>query len=528
MRFPKEKVLFLSSVLLTAVMLLGVVMVSYDAMTIREAEEIEEDASKLLLNAEQWLNHQQEIEVAVRNYVYAGNQSSLTTIAENRRAAVEHERGMQAILDEYHQGKAEELTLGLLKFTARHQRLIDQIVAYKNAGDNASAQRSLASADRELFVYGARQIIDNIILDLQKKRSDANAQVSLNVLRGSISFGLMASLIIAIIWISYTTTHRTQQRNKELSEQLLLKATHDSLTRLPNRDLFYDRLSQSISVARRHRQRLAVLYLDLDGFKAVNDTYGHQVGDATLKEAARRLQASVRDADTVARLGGDEFAVVLTEIKGALDAGQVASKIIGNVAVPMSLYDGRTYQIGVSIGIAIYPDSGVEIDRLVKAADNAMYESKALGKNCFTYSVEHTVESPAADSWFGFVDDFLVGINVIDEQHQAMGDMLNKLNVALAMQEPLEALTQQFDELSAYAGFHFQTEERLMEQYRYPEVGAHKEEHLRLIGEMKYLKARFADGSELLVLQWIKDWLIGHISGADRRLSEYLMTRVER
>jgi diguanylate cyclase (GGDEF)-like protein/hemerythrin-like metal-binding protein len=292
--------------------------------------------------------------------------------------------------------------------------------------------------------------------------------------------------------------------------------------------LFYDRLSQSISVARRHRQRLAVLYLDLDGFKAVNDTYGHQVGDATLKEAARRLQASVRDADTVARLGGDEFAVVLTEIKGALDAGQVASKIIGNVAVPMSLYDGRTYQIGVSIGISIYPDSGVEIDRLVKAADNAMYESKALGKNCFTYSVEHTVESPAADSWFGFVDDFLVGINVIDEQHQAMGDMLNKLNVALAMQEPLEALTQQFDELSAYAGFHFQTEERLMEQYRYPEVGAHKEEHLRLIGEMKYLKARFADGSELLVLQWIKDWLIGHISGADRRLSEYLMTRVER
>lgn len=528
MRFPKEQVLLLSSVLLTAVMLFGVAMVSYDAMTIREAEEIEEDASKLVLNAEQWLNHQQEIEVAVRNYVYTENQASLATIAENRYAAMEHERGMHEVLDEYRQEPAEEPTRGLLKFTARHQRLIDQIVAYKKAGDNASAQRSLAAADSELFIYGARQIIENIIQDLQKKRGDANAKVSLNVLRGSISFGLMAILIIAVIWISYATTHRTQQRNKELSEQLLLKATHDSLTQLPNRDLFYDRLSQSISVARRHRQRLAVLYLDLDGFKAVNDTYGHQVGDATLKEAARRLQACVRDADTVARLGGDEFAVVLTDIKGPTDAGQVAHKIISNIAVPMSLYDARTYQIGVSIGIAIYPDSGVEIDRLVKAADNAMYASKAQGKNCFTYSVEHTVESPSADSWFGFVDDFLVGIDVIDEQHQVMGDMLNKLNVALAMQKPLEVLTKQFDELSAYAGFHFQTEERLMDQYRYPEVAAHKDEHQRLLGEMKYLKARFADGSELLVLQWIKDWLIGHISGADRRLSEYLMTRVER
>jgi hemerythrin-like metal-binding protein len=231
----------------------------------------------------------------------------------------------------------------------------------------------------------------------------------------------------------------------------------------------------------------------------------------------------VRDADTVARIGGDEFAIVLNEIKAPADAGQVAEKIISHFVVPMSTYDARTYQIGVSIGIAIYPESGADIDRLVKGADNAMYASKAAGKNRFTYCAEHKAERPSADSRFGFVDAYRVGFDVIDEQHQAMGDMLEQLNAALALQEPADVLIKQFDELVAYAGFHFQTEEQLMEQYHYPDASAHRDEHQRLVGEAKYLKARFMEGGELLVLQWIKDWLIGHISGSDRRLSEYLL-----
>lgn len=523
MLFPKEKTLLLSSVLLTVLIFICVGVVSYDAVTIRNAEEIEEDTSRLLLNTEQLLNRQQGIEIAVRNYVYAGKQADLAVIEENRQVVVQHERNIKEVIDEYRLDESESLITGLLAFSARHQKKIDDIIAYRKAGRNADAEGDLKAIDSKLYIDGVELIIDNISKVLQKRRTEANAKVSLNVLRGSISFGLMSLLMVAVIWVSYFVTTKMQRRNKELSEKLALKATHDVLTALPNRDLFYDRLSQSISLARRKRQHLAVLYLDLDGFKAINDSYGHQVGDATLKEAARRLRNSVRDVDTIARLGGDEFAIVLAEIHATADAGHVAEKIISNIAVPMSLYGGATYKIGVSIGIAIYPDCGGEIDRLVKAADDAMYVSKTRGKNCFTYFNKIAEENPAVDAWVNFEDDFLLEVEVLDEQHEALVDMLNQLNTALAMQEPPEALAKQLDDIIAYTVFHFQTEERLIAEYDYPEALEHKDDHQRLTSEAKYLKARFLEGGELLVLQWLKDWLIGHIVGSDRRLSEYLV-----
>jgi diguanylate cyclase (GGDEF)-like protein/PAS domain S-box-containing protein len=158
------------------------------------------------------------------------------------------------------------------------------------------------------------------------------------------------------------------------------QAHHDALTGLPNRTLFYDRVEQALSIAKRHdRQDAAVMFLDLDRFKAVNDSFGHDVGDLLLREVARRLRSAVRESDTVARLGGDEFTVLLPELAGAEGAAAVADKIIEATREPC-IIAGHTIFITASIGIALYPRDGADVDSLMKTADAAMYQVKARGR----------------------------------------------------------------------------------------------------------------------------------------------------
>ncbi len=173
-------------------------------------------------------------------------------------------------------------------------------------------------------------------------------------------------------------------RLKQTNEQITHLAHHDTLTTLPNRILFFDRLNQTISKARRDKESFAILYLDLDGFKLVNDTYGHGSGDVLLREAAKRVTACVRDSDTVARMGGDEFTVILGNVSTPNSKVHVAKKIVEAIARPFVL-DGKHCTISVSIGIAIYPDNGKTAAQLVKIADAAMYLAKHSGKNCYRF-----------------------------------------------------------------------------------------------------------------------------------------------
>lgn len=173
-------------------------------------------------------------------------------------------------------------------------------------------------------------------------------------------------------------------RLKQTNEQVLHLAHHDTLTALPNRILFYDRLNQSITRARRDKELFAVLFLDLDGFKLINDTFGHDVGDMLLREAAKRIVACVRDSDTVARMGGDEFTVILSNVRTPNSKDRVAKKIVEALARPFAL-NGKNCSVSVSIGIALYPDNGKTAEQLVKLADAAMYLAKNSGKNCYRF-----------------------------------------------------------------------------------------------------------------------------------------------
>jgi diguanylate cyclase (GGDEF)-like protein/PAS domain S-box-containing protein len=161
-------------------------------------------------------------------------------------------------------------------------------------------------------------------------------------------------------------------------------AQHDLLTNLPNRTLFNDRLAQAISLAERQRKQLAVLFVDLDQFKRINDSLGHAVGDKLLRSVAGRLMACVRRSDTVCRLGGDEFVILLSQVEHAEDAAISARKILRAVASP-HIIDNRSLDISVSIGGSTYPGEGQDAESLISQADTAMYEAKQHGRNGYQF-----------------------------------------------------------------------------------------------------------------------------------------------
>jgi diguanylate cyclase (GGDEF)-like protein/PAS domain S-box-containing protein len=167
---------------------------------------------------------------------------------------------------------------------------------------------------------------------------------------------------------------------KQADEKIRQMAYHDSLTGLPNRSLFFDRLGIALAQSQRNQKGVAITMLDLDNFKDVNDTLGHDVGDLLLKAAAERLSAALRKGDTVARFGGDEFVLILPDLKGIEDVIQVAQKIVDSFRKPF-LIDTHQLILTTSIGIAVYPRDGTEEDILLKNADKAMYQAKQTGRD---------------------------------------------------------------------------------------------------------------------------------------------------
>ncbi len=172
--------------------------------------------------------------------------------------------------------------------------------------------------------------------------------------------------------------------SKQIEETIWRMAHFDHLTGLPNRVLLKDRIAQSMRQAQRHERQLAIFYMDLDGFKQVNDTLGHEGGDALLQMVADRLSGLVRSVDTLARMGGDEFILLLNDLQGESDAHALALKIITAMQTPIRVGD-MEYVIGCSIGIAVYPADGNDAATLIANADKAMYHAKAAGKNRLTF-----------------------------------------------------------------------------------------------------------------------------------------------
>ncbi|MFC4638380.1 putative bifunctional diguanylate cyclase/phosphodiesterase [Deinococcus hohokamensis] len=257
---------------------------------------------------------------------------------------------------------------------------------------------------------------------------------ALVVARQILAFAENARLTAALRQLSGELEQRVQQRTQELDEanaalrgltedlelkvrertaeleasqaRLAHQAQHDVLTGLPNRALFQDRVERGLASAARERAMLAVMFIDLDGFKAVNDTLGHAAGDELLREVAARLQDSVRRNDTVARLGGDEFTVMLLGVQNAQDAALVANKVLRALRQPVALADDQTVHISGSIGVSLYPQDGADAADLQRHADIAMYRAKQGGKNNITF---YSPEMNAVDAARSSIEKHLRG-----------------------------------------------------------------------------------------------------------------------
>lgn len=184
--------------------------------------------------------------------------------------------------------------------------------------------------------------------------------------------------------LSALNAHASAEAALSHMDELARSSQRDTLTDTPNRALLLDRLESALTMAQRRSARAAVIFLDIDHFKQINDTLGHATGDAVLQRVARRLQAAVRDSDAVGRHGGDEFLVLLAEVSRMADAAQIARKIISDIAAP-SLVEGHMLHVSVSVGIAIYPDDAHDATALIAAADAAMYRSKRRGGGRFCF-----------------------------------------------------------------------------------------------------------------------------------------------
>ncbi|MBI5917878.1 MAG: diguanylate cyclase [Nitrosomonadales bacterium] len=183
----------------------------------------------------------------------------------------------------------------------------------------------------------------------------------------------------------YMAIQQDVSEKKRLEQEIRFLAYHDALTGLPNRILFQDRVQQAIVQAERNSETLALMFIDLDGFKAVNDTHGHAKGDELLQQASERMKSCVRSGDTVARLGGDEFTVLLLDVQELVNVFKVAHKLLQVIAQPFDLGDDSVVSVTLSIGIGMYPQDGKDFDMLISHADHAMYRAKQGGKNRYEF-----------------------------------------------------------------------------------------------------------------------------------------------
>ena len=287
----------------------------------------------------------------------------------------------------------------------RARRTGDRVTA-GDAIDYATAVRGTEQGDPKVWLAdsgwdgirrytGAQQLYEfplAVIVGLSEDEQLAATRRDVHVYlwRAAIGSGLLVLLTTILGRMSWQLARaRVRANEAKLSHALRVEflAYHDSLTALPNRSLFNKLLSQAISQARRYDKQLAVAFIDLDRFKQINDTLGHEAGDQLLKEVANRLKGCLRDSDTVARLGGDEFVVLLTELGDKKYAATVAQKIITIIAKPFVLL-GQEFRVTASIGISTYPNDGRDEQTLTKNADIAMYQAKEDGKNNFQFYSE--------------------------------------------------------------------------------------------------------------------------------------------
>lgn len=338
------------------------VLISYTTQAMREAMQRARKHQGELLEKNRELEairDSLELQVAQRTAEILEQKQYFEALMKNSPlaiAAMDHTHRIVAINDAFEKlfGYTRADTIG-------HE--LDGLIATPETLGEALDYTSRAMAGEQIYGSGKRRRKDGSIVDVE-------------------IFGM--PVIVEGKQVGVLGLYQDISSRKRAEEQLQYMATHDLLTDLPNRFLFNDRLNQAVAKAKRSSNRFAVLFLDLDGFKEVNDRFGHQKGDGVLQQVAHRLKGCLRSSDTLARLGGDEFSLILEDIQDTRSTAAVPQKLLAALVEPFDI-DGNEITITASIGVSLYPDDGDAAELLLKKADSAMYRAKELGGDTFAY-----------------------------------------------------------------------------------------------------------------------------------------------
>lgn len=348
---------------------------------------------KITLNIEQ-MDHSKEIEEVVQtlkehlNDVETGERGYIIT-------------GKQVYLEPYEHGlimvnsQRDELVRLLANSPAEQSRLaelksrLDNKIAMSRT--HVQARKQSFEAARALVMEGTgkremdalREILNRMTSeqDEQQEQLQRQREQVLDEMKNNIAIATVASFVVLVI-LHLRLLWMMKQRN-EAEQKMHHLASYDTLTELPNRRMLLAHMEQAMQRCLRNNNSMALLFLDLNGFKPVNDQYGHKAGDEVLKQVAHRLSGAMRASDRVARFGGDEFVVLAEDISEKEDVCGIVGKIDAEIYRPFLLKDGVAATISTSIGVAIYPRDGLDLESLLRIADTAMYAAKKSESNCY-------------------------------------------------------------------------------------------------------------------------------------------------
>ncbi len=264
--------------------------------------------------------------------------------------------------------------------------LMNATIRLRRAGDLAGAVAIVNSGKGKVIMDELRSLHKELLDRFLDERTAINNTIGERMDRAKWLFGFVTLVIAVILWGGHRMLSGALSRNQALSERLEHEATHDALTHLPNRRLAFEWLDKSLAQAKRGGPPVAVMYIDLDGFKQVNDIHGHAAGDLVLVRVAECFQRAVREYDLVGRVGGDEFIVVLLDAPHRDELTMLAGRLVESLMVCPLEPEEISCSLGASIGIAVSPANGLSAKDLVQAADGAMYQAKQSGKGRWVFA----------------------------------------------------------------------------------------------------------------------------------------------
>jgi len=327
---------------------------------------------------------------------------------------------------------------------------------------------------------------------------------------------------LSMIGVNYDLTEQ-----KKIQKQLDQLAYYDRLTKLPNRRLLEDRLDQAIALAHREDRKIALLFIDLDKFKPINDTYGHDRGDWLLQKVAKRILKCVRQSDTVARIGGDEFIVLLQDSKYIQDACMVAEKIRHSLNEPFVTDDGVELKISSSLGVAIYPDHARMAGDLIRFGDEAMYNAKKQGRNKVirfeTDASPGTIvllngEAVVRLYWSSSLS---CSEPTIDREHESLINAANNfVDFIIQHESDRDKISESFCAILDEISRHFEHEEAILHAHQYGDWEEHTKIHQALFAKAKKIYLQWTEGStptSRLVKFLVSDVVANHIMREDRK-----------